>query len=213
MVYYLAPYTERPGLSTSDSLIRLEVLREEGRRLLDSRMPLNGEAPYNPKDFALSKGQAGMAGHMPLLLAGQATARQVAERLEWGKWMAPERFNTLDWVFFCKEGEAEGAPLFTENWHIGSFLGGGAIGLWLKNAELASLQLVGKKGVPGRAYTVNRPPYHTAQRIQALADETENEVISFTGNVCLDFPDNMCHRRQPVQLQDRQIRYGFRISN
>ncbi len=211
MGYYLKPYTVRPGLVEDLDLVRLYGLREQGRRLYGGGLVRNTR-DYNPYDFSLSRANVIGSGDYVLLSVGDLVAKRVARQLGWE--CSVQNFAP-DWVFFCKEGhEGEKGPtLFTENWHIGSFSAGGNIGLWLQDADRGSLELVGSRSEPGLAYSTSRPPHHKSDKIQELAEQPENQIIRFSGNVCLDFPDNMCHRRQSKSLKPGEIRFGFRISN
>lgn len=105
-------------------------------------------------------------------------------------------------------------PELLENWHVDHLFQPQAAAagffLWVPDARLASLELIGDTNRPGNVLCARR--FCGAQSVERLlARHQDLEVLRFTGNKLFALPDSCVHRRQPIDYTQAQGEsYGFR---
>lgn len=214
MTYYLRPYKKAPGLDLEEHDPGLRFLRDQGLALMRRHKGMAWEG-YNERDFTLGSKQFKRAPEAEeVSRIGQAIAEQIARRLAWDEWFYDEELKNLDWTFSYLEGE-EGKTTkhFSEDWHIGAFTSGIACGLWVSNGDHIPFEMIGKREVPERAYVPLKPPFGQTEYIETLLLEPANEILSFGGNICVEFQGDMVHRRGGSLLPPGEVRFAFRINN
>ncbi len=224
MSFRLSSYWKKPGLDLEEHRPALEALVGHAREILP-RYEAGREGfrpPYNPHDFSFTDLEAETAPARlrgkPLQI-GRKLAREVAVCLGWDRRTNPDVLNSLGWTFFYFQSDGfEGKPNMTEEFHTDGFDDGindpSTFGLWVPSSEIAPFQVIARQGQEGFAYAAYGFDLPSPPEMASLGQAPGNEVRSLDGNLCVELPEIMPHRRKPIDLTKIQSgeRFAFRIS-
>lgn len=223
MTYGLSKYRQEPGLDLEENRPALEALVGYARKILPIYEPgrVGFFPPYNSHDFSFTDSEAQEA---PANLKGECEeigrelACKVGRQLGWDRRTNGDVFNALGWTFFYFQAEGfQGELNRIEELHADGFAdmnGDQSFGLWVPDSSIAAFQVMAPRGRKGIAHSVGFEGFGKPAELMCFAERPENEIRSLKGNMCVELPETVVHRREPIDLTRVTTgeRFAFRIN-